>query len=626
MSLPAWAHSSLTFLHDAAACLALAQQERLSLDDKGNLSQASQQALARYVHFRPGAAPDGDELGAAYCVFSFRLLGQAGMLGAAVHSVRLASTALDWLALPPAVQLQQLRHTWFQSLPLGWSGLPAIALENIDSRWTDLTLEALRSIAALPVAEWTDTSAIIADLEQRGRLGSGCVAHNLPRVRQADEQRAQCMLHFLFQVILPGLGLAELDASLSGLRLRPTGEGAAWLRAALARQYTLTHPIPDTAVELITLVDLRFPRLEEASIVVGLSADQAGDDLSVRVRLSAPAQCTFDIVHVAQPVRDASRSLYRVNQHSVRQAVGWGYSISKVIFLLARYSGGQLPPAALAQLSEWQTGLSSIPCEVGYLLRLADPDLAAMLRQKEPFRQRTLPLASGQHVWVSQAQAKALFRYLRRLGYILTPLPLLQGEEGGPGGMVRYTLPLPQLWVALNTYQAVRQRLPGLADLSLDDLAQTIQAALSPNERAAAQRLLESHRALLEQIGGQSISDRSTGEQSIGEQSIGSRPPSSSVTMPALACTCSASTSEAQQRGSPPHRVTLSTLQSAIDTKSSLDLTYADTKGNLTRRRVCPLRLEQKYGQDYLVAYCELRHDCKQSERNFRLDRIISVE
>ena len=62
-------------------------------------------------------------------------------------------------------------------------------------------------------------------------------------------------------------------------------------------------------------------------------------------------------------------------------------------------------------------------------------------------------------------------------------------------------------------------------------------------------------------------------------------------------------------------------IQEGIETGVPLDMTYADTRARVTRRRVHPLRLESRWGQQYLVAHCELRQD----ERWFRLDRIVEL-
>jgi predicted DNA-binding transcriptional regulator YafY len=51
-----------------------------------------------------------------------------------------------------------------------------------------------------------------------------------------------------------------------------------------------------------------------------------------------------------------------------------------------------------------------------------------------------------------------------------------------------------------------------------------------------------------------------------------------------------------------------------------LTISYVDTHGRTTQRRVHPLRLETLHGRQILVAHCELRGE----ERHFRLDRILA--
>jgi len=63
-------------------------------------------------------------------------------------------------------------------------------------------------------------------------------------------------------------------------------------------------------------------------------------------------------------------------------------------------------------------------------------------------------------------------------------------------------------------------------------------------------------------------------------------------------------------------------LTAAIAGEHSVELTYWTAgRGELTRRRVDPYRLETRDRVTYLVAYCHLRR----AERVFRLDRIIAV-
>jgi len=62
-------------------------------------------------------------------------------------------------------------------------------------------------------------------------------------------------------------------------------------------------------------------------------------------------------------------------------------------------------------------------------------------------------------------------------------------------------------------------------------------------------------------------------------------------------------------------------VTAAIAAGATLEILYADTGAAVTQRRIRPLRLEERWGRQYVVAYCTLRGD----ERSFRLDRIVEV-
>ncbi len=62
-------------------------------------------------------------------------------------------------------------------------------------------------------------------------------------------------------------------------------------------------------------------------------------------------------------------------------------------------------------------------------------------------------------------------------------------------------------------------------------------------------------------------------------------------------------------------------LEAALQTGEAILIEYLSAQGEVTRRWVLPLRLDERSGTRYLVAYCHLR----QAERSFRLDRILSV-
>lgn len=62
-------------------------------------------------------------------------------------------------------------------------------------------------------------------------------------------------------------------------------------------------------------------------------------------------------------------------------------------------------------------------------------------------------------------------------------------------------------------------------------------------------------------------------------------------------------------------------LQKALAEQTPVIITYLDSQGQQTNRMIQPLRLQVSYGIVYLVAHCYLRG----AERNFRIDRILSI-
>lgn len=63
-------------------------------------------------------------------------------------------------------------------------------------------------------------------------------------------------------------------------------------------------------------------------------------------------------------------------------------------------------------------------------------------------------------------------------------------------------------------------------------------------------------------------------------------------------------------------------LEEAINRGRPLQLRYLSRQGSITDRWVEPIRIDERLGRRYLVAYCHLR----QAERSFRLDRILEIK
>lgn len=601
-----WPTCSLTWLHDTSRCLALIAQERLHLTPEGHLPRSALQTLARCTVRSSPAPVSHPAQQTSDLVFLLELLQRAGMVAAVGQRLLLSKKALAWLDQPAIYQLSALRQVWFHSLESSWCWLPDDRRSSLlDRRWRYVLLEALQEVVILPLDSWTPTTEVIGALEARNLLNWSDVAQNLPRVRRSVHRRTRQVLDFVLEQILPRLALAEGHRQGETVFLRPTAEGAAWLRAALARSKLFSQPPDGVAVEqAVPHYELRFPSTDEPPISV--APDLAADSeqaLILTLHLAAPAAYTFDVAHFARLLSPGPPARYHITPSSLHQAAGRGYPISDVIFLLTRFNGGPLSPAVATQLDAWRSDIIHVPCEPGYRLCFSAPVLLKALRRREPFRRRTLPFPSGQEAWVSRAESHGLFRYLRRLGYE----PALPEEEAHGASLQewpqRRPLPLLQWLVLLRTYQGLRRRLPALADLGLGELEQALEAALPSPERAAAERLIASHDGLLAQAITPSTAPGTPDDGAALSLLDAPQEASSVVSDVAL-------------------KALLACLESAIQAGTPLTLTYADAQGRVTRRRVQPLRLDTHWRRPLLVAYCELRQD----QRTFRLDRIVAVD
>jgi hypothetical protein len=312
---------------------------------------------------------------------------------------------------------------------------------------------------------------------------------------------------------------------------------------------------------------------------VTLSA--AAGTVQAQVPPGAPLAATFTLMHVAQLQTPGPPAVYRLTADSLAQGAAWGLRPDYLRFWLARWSAGEVPQAALRQLHTWQETQQQLTATPGY--RLHGPAaLLAGLRKRRTVRRRTTALTTGDF-WVAAEQAPAFFRYLRQRDYVVhetsQTLPV--------GSYALRALPLPALLALCRTYVLLREQVPGLAALQVETLSRDLEAALSPAERQAADRLSAAQwYTLAEALPGSA-----------------ERPPPDYVR---------AAETPAALRGR---------LATAVADQTPLTLIYIDAQARVTERQVHPLRLEERWGHTYLVARCALRA----AERRFRLDRIIKV-
>jgi hypothetical protein len=608
---------SRAFLHASAQCLALVSRGELHLTPGGHLHKASQKNLVDAVILSDPAPvlppshgagqPALDGLAEAQGpLFVLGMLRYTGMVAADGKRLWLSDGAYDWLNQPAERQLQSLRRIWFFAPELTWCWLPAERCRpTLVRRWRFLIFEALQLVSDLSPEAWTPVAEPLNTLEAGGVSRWKEVAHNLPRVRRSVRRHTGQMLRFLLWGVLPSMGLVEVRREARVRQLRPTQEGLAWMRAALEQHRRLADPPPGVAVEqAVPHYEQHFLPSGQVSIDVTLyrpgpqpaTATAPRPGFSVTIQPQAPAACIFHLAHLGRLEAPGFPARYYLTHDSLLQAAEWDYSLPEVILLLTRYSGG-LPPGVAGLLEEWRDEAQVIPCEPGYRLDLGAPATLNALRRRDPFRQRTAPLASGRQAWVGRSEARALFRYLRRLGYVVQIPEERQEREAAPAQPRPGPWPLGPWLALLRTYEHLRQRLPGLADLQARELAGAAEAALRPEERAAVEWLMASQKGLLDEALGTVVG---SGMEASGMDDAGRTSQENEANIAAL-----------RER-----------LEAAIRADARLNLRYVDTLGRVTERRVRPLYLETRWDRVYLVAFCELRQD----ERNFRLDRIVSAE
>lgn len=579
----------LVFLHDCARCLALAADTGLALNPQGYLQPKALARIGAVCRLAP-AMPG--ERQAPQLSFTARLLWRAGLLEQQESALHCATQATaTWLQQAPVTQLLALRNAWWFRLMPDRRYLPALAFPDYLARhWRMIVGAACTWVSRQPTDRTITTGMLSAALRAQHLTAPPGVQANLPNVRQDVVRRIQSLVTFILQIALPSLGLVRVADTPAAYR--PTAEGRAWLRAALARAGQRGAPEPARAVEL--RVPGNGPRLA-APRLPPLHVDSA---LRLHVYTGAPPALTFGLLHVAELVLLPDHAdpkvpvVYRLTRESLARGAGRGYPVAEVLLLLERFSGGTLPPEARERVRAWEREIQIITCDPGFRLRL-HPEQRRHLLRRRPFRERAAPLAAQDAVWVAQEQAEVLFRYLRRRGYTLAPV-----NPEPPAALIpvmpRAALPLTALWVMVQTYAELRRYLPGLAQLELEPLRRDLEHVLSADDKTGAARLLASQRTILARV----LGDANAPEPSAVEGLLEAR-------------------TDVATTGAPVGK--RDALEAAVAAGQALAITYVDTRGRTTRRRIRPRRLETHNGQDILVAHCELRG----AERHFRLDRIV---
>ncbi len=602
-----WPDLPLAFLHDCARCLALSQQGVLKLNPQGHLQPDSVARLADVWLSHPLSPDARSEAQTPALSFTVRLLQSAALLQRVSAQWLPSPTLSAWLNQPPALQLLHLRQAWWQHVAWDAAAIPAMSLPAwLQRRWSAVVETVCTGLSESTPDAWLPLHNIPVWLQQAGLLTVPDYVRNLPNVQRSLGAGVWGLAFFLIRTVLPCLGLIELTSNDGQLHLRPTAEGRTWLRIALERraaaadaQHALEADIP--------YHELRFPDPAFPPLTVALAAtsgENSDPAIEIGVTLAAPAACTFLLTHVAEPLPPAGPSApaapalwrYRITHASIARGVAWGYPVRHVLFLLARWTAGELDPLVVQQIWAWDAAQHTLTCESGYRLR-GDPAVFAALRARKAFRTRARPLPGQGAVWVAATDAPALWTYLRQRGYTLLVLPA--GDQGKTNsaalpltpGSAGGALPLNALYIVARTYHHLRAGLPRLADVPLDALLRDLETALPSDERAALARLLASQEAILAQA---------LEQTGLAASEPAPLPPLDLAGLAAIE----------------------TILHTAIADAAAVELTYIDAHAQVTHRHVKPLRFEERAPHRYLVAHCTLRDE----ERHFRLDRIVTAE
>ena len=599
MEETSWPKFSWFLLHDCARCLALARQQQLSYPAS---SLPGDQFALNAVGISAVLPPT---VTADFCV----ALLQAGSW---IRPSRICETRLweltaaahTWLAQPASMQLRALREVWWRHLATADQALPALAFpEAVARRWQIAARAWYVWSAQLPQNSWTPLATAKAQLRRLGLYHIPVPLQNLAHVPTAINRSLEQLNAWLGQGVLLWLGFLECRNTTVGPECRPLAEGQAWLRTALdngmttAVSTTVAAQEPVSVLERPPLPDLTFPEDPELPII--FEADTT-TTVSVQVRPAAPAACTYALQILGELQQLTPQGAhYRLSSASLAAGKHWGITAMQLLYQLALTNGGEVPPAVVKQLHAWEAETPVIHATPGYRL-IAVQDLLPGLRHRLAFARRVRFFADAQTAWVPATAAPGLWAYLRRLGYAVQPEP--ETPEFIPGPVAGNEVTAEALLVALDTIRFLQQHVPGLAQLPLEPLSESLRQTLPPARQLAARQLLDSQVKALTRAGlgpTATAGESSRGVARIAGNSVGG----------------SAAASDSPQP-------TLALLQQALAQGIPVMLTYIDAQAQVTRRRIQPLRLELQQEPPLLVAYCEWRG----AERHFRLDRIVALE
>jgi hypothetical protein len=276
------------------------------------------------------------------------------------------------------------------------------------------------------------------------------------------------------------------------------------------------------------------------------------------------------------------RLVRRLTRERFIAGMARGVDRARTIQLLGQIAGTPLSAPVLEILEHWEAQARALTLRRLTVLAVADPQLLHQLSAERAIHAHFQETLSARCVAVDPANVPRLLRALQRRGHI----PLVEPGAAPPSA----PSPRPDdgatayLWLALHTYTHLADlvQLPAVPPAALLD---RLGALLDADQLATlAAQADEIQRRLRDALDGYTPFP----------------PPLPGV----------------------DHAAVQAAVERALEEDRAIEIVYHTAgRGERTTRTVEPLRLENRGGALYLVAYCRLR----QSERVFRLDRIQSI-
>ena len=502
-----------------------------------------------------------------------------------------------WLQADPAVRVQQLWRSWLQPAPWRTFRLPAATAPDPIA----LVQHLLRLLALAPAAEWRTIPQLCRELNR--------FIHPQPVWWQApsEEENLPHLLTDLFLGPLAWLGIVHLQTE-TRLQIRLTAAARAFLDDTPLPSMPAPRPFAlSLDQERITL------RLPTSDAALGAAQDFGQPSASSDFDGSTePSASSVEPSNRSQAV-DLARLFaiisqfgsLRVGPDDLALALAGDITLDAVLHLLSGAIGRPLDAGEYAVVAGWATVPAPVTIHRLTVLETADPAHLTALTTRRTLRPLLGRTLNRRLIVVPDRLLPRLVGHLRRLRipHRLTIPETVGGARIGKAKIADsgYLYLAGLVFQQLSRFTDLPLRLPAAV---LDQIAANLPPETASDLHALAEELLARLQTAFDGYSGPPLDNPHPVNGSTAVRQA-------HRTGPELVEGLAEVLADTQAR-----------LTAAIAGEHSVELTYWTAgRGELTRRRVDPYRLETRDRVTYLVAYCHLRR----AERVFRLDRIIAV-